>query len=137
MSDVDRADGPMAGNSARPDEAAPEEPPTGVASSLRPPPAARAGSAPKPAVPRAAWPLNRAIVSNRSRRFLWKPYPGISIDGWNDWCWQLRVRRLDTPEKIIELTADERLSVERRTGNPGGGRTAGARRKAPGGADPT
>lgn len=64
-------------------------------------------------------PINRAPVSEQSRRFLRKHYPGVSIHDWNDWKWQVRnrVRRLDVLEKIIVLTPDERSSVEQRTGN--------------------
>ena len=71
------------------------------------------------ATARKVEPINRAIVSEPSRRFLRRHFPGVSMHHWNDWKWQVRnrVRRLDALEAIIELTPDERASVIRRTGN--------------------
>ncbi len=116
---------------ARPEEAPPEEPPIDLSTiSVLPPASAFATIATaatatlttprgKLSTPRKIEPINRATVSERSRRFLRKHYPGISIHDWNDWKWQVRnrVRRLDVLERIIDLTPDERLSVEKRTGN--------------------
>lgn len=69
--------------------------------------------------PRAIEPINRAAVSDRSRAFLRKHYPGVSIHDWNDWKWQVRnrIRRVEVLEKIIDLSPDERASVIQRTGN--------------------
>ncbi|MEO8884098.1 MAG: KamA family radical SAM protein [Devosia sp.] len=69
--------------------------------------------------PRKVEPINRFPLSEHSRAFLRRHYPGVSIHDWNDWKWQVRnrVRRLDMLEKIIDLTPDERASVEQRTGN--------------------
>lgn len=69
--------------------------------------------------PRKIEPINRFPLSEKSRRFLRKYYPDTSIHDWNDWKWQVRnrVRRLDTLEKIIHLTPEERASVIERTGN--------------------
>ena len=73
----------------------------------------------KISAPRKIEPINRAIVSEKSRQFLRRHYSGISIHDWNDWKWQVRnrIRRLDRLETVLSLTADERLSVEKRTGN--------------------
>ena len=73
----------------------------------------------KISVPRKVEPINRAIVSEKSRQFLRRHYSGISIHDWNDWKWQVRnrIRRLDMLETVLTLTPDERLSVEKRTGN--------------------
>jgi lysine 2,3-aminomutase len=64
-------------------------------------------------------PINRAVVSDRSRSFLRKHFPGVSIHDWNDWKWQVRnrIRRVEVLEKIIDLSPDERTSVIQRTGN--------------------
>jgi lysine 2,3-aminomutase len=69
--------------------------------------------------PRKIEPINRFPVSDHSRHFLRRFYPGVSIHDWNDWKWQVRnrVRRLDMLEKVIALTPDERASVIQRTGN--------------------
>ena len=69
--------------------------------------------------PRKLEPINRFPVSEHSRAFLRRHYPGVSIHDWNDWKWQVRnrVRRLDRLEQMLELTPDERASVEQRTGN--------------------
>jgi lysine 2,3-aminomutase len=115
----------------RPEESPPEEPPIDLSTISPPaaPTALAAFAAPstsplatpktKLSTPRKIEPVNRATVSERSRQFLRKHYPGISIHDWNDWKWQVRnrIRRLDALEKVIDLTADERASVERRTGN--------------------
>jgi lysine 2,3-aminomutase len=73
----------------------------------------------KISTPRKIEPINRATVSDRSRQFLRQHYSGTTIQEWNDWKWQVRnrVRRLDMLEKVMTLTPDERLSVEKRTGN--------------------
>ncbi len=69
--------------------------------------------------PRRIEPINRATVSDRSRAFLRRHYPGVSVHDWNDWKWQVRnrIRRIETLERIIDLSADERESVIQRTGN--------------------
>jgi lysine 2,3-aminomutase len=69
--------------------------------------------------PRKLEPINHFPLSARSRGFLRRHYPGVSINEWNDWKWQVRnrVRRLDVLEKVLDLTDDERASVEQRTGN--------------------
>lgn len=92
-------------------------PPAPPASSAAPvallPPRKKLGS------PRKIEPLNRSVVSERSRRFLRHNFPGVSIHDWNDWKWQVRnrIRRVETLEQILELTADERAAVIQRTGN--------------------
>jgi lysine 2,3-aminomutase len=64
-------------------------------------------------------PINRAVMSDRSRAFLRQHFPGVSVHDWNDWKWQVRnrIRRVEALEKIIDLSADERASVIHRTGN--------------------
>ena len=37
-------------------------------------------------------PINRAVVSDRSRAFLRQHFPGVSVHDWNDWKWQVRNR---------------------------------------------
>ena len=93
--------------------------------SMKSPPAAAASSLaarPTTAVtrsPRKLEPINRFPLSDHSRAFLRRHYPGVSVHDWNDWKWQVRnrVRRLDRLEEILELTPDERASVIQRTGN--------------------
>jgi lysine 2,3-aminomutase len=69
--------------------------------------------------PRQIEPINRFPISEQSRRFLRRHFPGVSVHDWNDWKWQVRnrIRRLETLEKVLELTPDERAAVEQRTGN--------------------
>jgi lysine 2,3-aminomutase len=71
------------------------------------------------AVPRKIEPINRAVVSERSRQFLRRHFSGVSIHDWNDWKWQVRnrIRRVETLESIIRLSDDERAAVIQRTGN--------------------
>src|SRR5690606_20062525 len=92
--------------------------PPGNGASLAPPATASSVSA-APAIARRIEPINRAVVSERSRRFLRRHFPGVSIHDWNDWKWQVRnrIRRLDSLERIIALSDDERASVLQRTGN--------------------
>lgn len=58
-------------------------------------------------------------VSESARAFLRKHYPNATLTDWNDWKWQVRnrVRSVEKLEKILNLTDDERATVERRTGN--------------------
>lgn len=131
MSEVDRAEESGDVSMSRREDAAPEEPPIVRSSNPLPPPRAAfaqlermsiapaAESVARLPAPRKIEPINRAVVSERSRRFLRRFYPGISVHDWNDWKWQVRnrIRRLDMLEKVIALTPGERDSVERRTGN--------------------
>ena len=131
MSEIDRAPEPEPSSMSGAVDAAAETAPIDLQSNSAPPsaPASAASlasvspplAAPpgKLSKPRKIEPINRAIVSERSRRFLRQHYPGISIHDWNDWKWQVRnrVRRLDMIEKVLTLTDDERASVEKRTGN--------------------
>jgi lysine 2,3-aminomutase len=116
---------------ARPEEAPSEDPPIeprtisfdspspALSSDIARTDSALASPKARLSTPRKTDPINRATVSDRSRAFLRKHYPGISVHDWNDWKWQVRnrVRRLDVLEKVIDLTPDERASVEKRTGN--------------------
>ncbi len=98
-----------------------------MASASRPaalasPPAAGAAvllNHPTSATPRKVVPVNRAIVSERSRAFLQRHYPDVTVQDWNDWKWQVRnrIRHVETLERILTLSSDERDAVVRRTGN--------------------
>jgi hypothetical protein len=66
--------------------------------------------------PRKIEPINRAPVSERSRQFLRRYYPGVSVHDWNDWKWQVR-NRIRRSEELEKVTPDERDAVVRRTGN--------------------
>ncbi|MCB1041868.1 MAG: KamA family radical SAM protein [Acidobacteria bacterium] len=59
------------------------------------------------------------VVSDNSLRFLATHYPDASVSDWTDWKWQVRnrVRRVDQLARIINLTEDERASVEKRSSN--------------------
>ncbi len=63
--------------------------------------------------------VNRFPLSERSKEFLRKHFPDATVSDWNDWKWQVRnrVRRVEALEKMINLTDDERATVEKRTGN--------------------
>ena len=69
--------------------------------------------------PRKIEPINHFPLSDHSRAFLKAFYPGVSVNDWNDWKWQVRnrVRRLDMLERVLQLTDDERAAVIQRTGN--------------------
>ncbi|HEX7390322.1 MAG TPA: KamA family radical SAM protein [Acidiphilium sp.] len=77
------------------------------------------GAKPVAAVRRKIEPINHFPLSAHSRTFLKAFYPGVSVNEWNDWKWQVRnrVRRLDMLERMLALTPDERAAVIRRTGN--------------------
>jgi lysine 2,3-aminomutase len=62
---------------------------------------------------------HRFPISSRSRAFLKKFYPQASINDWNNWKWQVRnrIRTTEDLERMINLTADERLSVDTRRTN--------------------
>lgn len=97
-------------------------PPSFSANLASPAPASMALAQPpdaRVARPRKVEPINRFPLSQNSRGFLRRHYPGVSIHDWNDWKWQVRnrIRRVDVLEKIIALTPDERASVIQRTGN--------------------
>ena len=131
MSEVDRAAAPEPDSmSASPATASPEDPPdlpsrntSAALTALAPVNTLSADLSPprrgKISSPRKIEPINRATVSESSRAFLRRHYSGTTLQEWNDWKWQVRnrIRRLDGLEKIIDLTADERASVEQRTGN--------------------
>lgn len=62
---------------------------------------------------------HRFPVSERSKAFIKKHFPGTSAKDWNDWKWQVRnrVRRVEKLEEILNLTEEERAAVIQRTGN--------------------
>ncbi|NCC21673.1 MAG: KamA family radical SAM protein [Alphaproteobacteria bacterium] len=63
--------------------------------------------------------VQRFPVSEQTRAFIRRYYPGVTLGEWNDWKWQVRnrVRHVEVLEKIVNLTEDERASVLKRTGN--------------------
>ncbi len=60
------------------------------------------------------FPINQKTDSFRKRVF-----PGITVDKWNDWRWQLRnrIRTLDKLESMFNLTEDERVAVLQQRGS--------------------
>lgn len=61
----------------------------------------------------------RFPASDRSKAFLKQFYPLATLHDWNDWKWQVRnrIRRVEVLDKMLNLTADEKAAVEKRTGN--------------------
>jgi lysine 2,3-aminomutase len=63
--------------------------------------------------------MYRFPMSAVSRAFLKKHYPDATANDWNNWKWQVRnrIRKLEKVASILNLTEDECLSIEKRTGN--------------------
>lgn len=63
--------------------------------------------------------INRFPLSDSSRAFLKKHYPNATVADWNDWKWQVRnrIRKADMLGRILNLSDDERASIDRRTNN--------------------
>lgn len=63
--------------------------------------------------------INRFPLSDTSRAFLKKFYPDATVNDWNDWKWQVRnrIRKAETLGKILNLSDDEKASIDRRTNN--------------------
>ncbi|MBL6664716.1 MAG: KamA family radical SAM protein [Rickettsiales bacterium] len=63
--------------------------------------------------------IHRFVASEKSRKFLKECYPKATLSDWNNWKWQVRnrIRKLDDLSRMIDLTDDEKQSVEKRTGN--------------------
>jgi lysine 2,3-aminomutase len=59
----------------------------------------------------------RFPVSRRSEEFRTRHFPYATAVEWCDWRWQMRnrVRTLETLEKIVRLSEDERTAISRRT----------------------
>jgi len=102
-------------DSARVDDA---EPPS-------PFPSSEPAGSPLPAAP--AVPALAVIAGGRTSRFRSGPratqfrrrhFPGVSTTEWNDWRWQNRnrIRTLESLERIVQLTAEERAAIARHTG---------------------
>jgi len=55
----------------------------------------------------------RFPIGSRTRFFMKRFYPNVSLAEWNDWKWQLRyrIRKLDVIEKMLRLSPDERLAL--------------------------
>jgi len=69
---------------------------------------------------KASRPRTNPFPVNPAARAFYKQYfPGTTQAEWNDWRWQLRerIRSLRDLERMFELSADERLAVERHTGS--------------------
>lgn len=63
-------------------------------------------------------PLHRFTTSERSRAFLKRFYPGVTLTQWTDWRWQNRnrIRTLQGLTRIISLSKDEAEAVGRHQG---------------------
>ncbi len=61
----------------------------------------------------------RFPVSRRSEEFRARFFPYATVAEWCDWRWQMRnrIRTLETLEKIIRLSPEERTAISRRTGS--------------------
>ncbi|MBM4355175.1 MAG: KamA family radical SAM protein [Deltaproteobacteria bacterium] len=55
----------------------------------------------------------RFPIGSRTRFFMKRFYPQVSLSEWNDWRWQLRyrVRKLEVIEKMLRLSPDERQAL--------------------------
>lgn len=53
------------------------------------------------------------VISERTRAFMARVFPGVTDAQWNDWKWQLRSRLKDLPtlERAFSLSDDERATV--------------------------
>jgi lysine 2,3-aminomutase len=53
------------------------------------------------------------VVSDRAELFRSRCFPGVSLQEWNDWHWQLhhRIRDIETLARIVDLTEDERQAI--------------------------
>ncbi|MGH9338963.1 MAG: KamA family radical SAM protein [Acidobacteriota bacterium] len=61
----------------------------------------------------------RSTVNSRSKVFRKRFYPEALSKDWNDWRWQVRnrIKDLDELSRIIQLSQDERQSLERHSGS--------------------
>ncbi|MDX2115802.1 MAG: KamA family radical SAM protein [Planctomycetota bacterium] len=80
---------------------------------------AAAGQSARPAAPRPVTDTSDLIVSERSRAFRARFFPGVGDAQWNDWKWQLRSRLRDTAslERVFTLTDSERDALQRLGGH--------------------
>lgn len=62
---------------------------------------------------------HRFPLSDQSRAFLKRFYPDASVSDWNNWKWQVRnrIRSVEQLSKLVQLTAEEAESVQKRTAN--------------------
>ncbi|HEY1838030.1 MAG TPA: KamA family radical SAM protein [Rhizomicrobium sp.] len=65
-----------------------------------------------------AKPAPRFPVSDETRAFYRRFYPGTTTAEWNDWHWQFqaRIRSAAELQRIFTLSDDERIAVERHSG---------------------
>ncbi|MGA9794571.1 MAG: KamA family radical SAM protein [Rhizomicrobium sp.] len=65
-----------------------------------------------------AKPTPRFPVSDETRAFYRRFYPGTTTAEWNDWHWQFqaRIRSAAELQRIFTLSDDERIAVERHSG---------------------
>ncbi len=70
------------------------------------------------AKPRAFAGAAHFVINPQTQAFRKHFFPGVSVTDWNDWHWQLRNRIQDLTglARLIRLTADERLAIERHGG---------------------
>jgi lysine 2,3-aminomutase len=63
--------------------------------------------------------IDQFLISSRSNNFRERSFPAANIFDWNDWRWQLqhRIQELDELARIIELSDDERTSINNHTGH--------------------
>ncbi|HUI70102.1 MAG TPA: KamA family radical SAM protein [Spirochaetia bacterium] len=68
---------------------------------------------------RAAPSTPKFPVSRRSEELRARYFPYATVADWCDWRWQMRnrIRTLETLEKIIRLSEEERMAITRRTGS--------------------
>lgn len=68
---------------------------------------------------KAARKRYRFPISETSKKFLKRFYPGVSISEWSDWRWQLqhRIRNLKNLTPFLQLSADEKSAIERHAGS--------------------
>ncbi len=61
---------------------------------------------------------HRFPISNCSKTFLRRFYPGVTTSEWNDWRWQLqnRVRNLKSLTRFLQLSEDEQSAIARHEG---------------------
>jgi len=68
--------------------------------------------------PRAPCRVPRLVVSERSRAFRARFYPGVSMQEWNDWRWQNRnrIRSAEALARIVRLSEEEDDAIRRHQG---------------------
>ncbi len=59
------------------------------------------------------WEAEDFVIGERTRRFREKFFPAVTDEQWNDWKWQLRsrIRDLNSAERMLDLSQDERATI--------------------------